>query len=360
MRRRHAPGGMLAIDATGGQVIAPAPSRPGRPGWLAGSVTGLHGQAHPERGPGCRSHRVLYPGLVRLVSLLPSATEIVYALGLGKDLVGVTFECDEPPAARSEKTIVVGGRDTRGMTPREIDCYVRAQLAVGADLFTLHAQALADLRPDLILTQDLCRVCALPSGHVEDALGYLGCRADVLSLDPHSLDEVLDSILMVGERVGVPDRATRLVGDLRARLARTAAAVAGRRRPAVAVTEWVDPPFTAGHWIPDLVTAAGGHPVAARPGAPSARTTWAAIAAEAPELLIVAPCGYHLRGAVEQAQSAAQALPGVPVWAIDADRLVVRPGPRLIDGVEAIASILHPDAVPTAPPATVHRVTASC
>jgi iron complex transport system substrate-binding protein len=296
---------------------------------------------------------------VRLVSLLPSATEIVYALGLGEDLVGVTFECDEPPAARSEKTIVVGGRDTRGMTPREIDSYVRAQLAAGADLYTLHARALADLRPDLILTQDLCRVCALPSGHVDEALGYLGCQADVLSLDPHSLDEVLDSILEVGRRTGVPDRAARLAGDLRARLARIATAVAGRRRPQVAVVEWVDPPFTAGHWIPDLVSAAGGQPVAARPGVPSVSTNWAAIAAAAPELIVVAPCGYHLPGAIEQARSAAQALPGVPVWAIDADGIVVRPGPRLVDGVEAIASILHPDAVPAPRPPAVHRVTAA-
>ena len=295
---------------------------------------------------------------MRLVSLLPSATEIVYSLGLGEDLVGVTFECDEPPAARSEKTIVVGGRDTRGLTAREIDSYVRAQLAAGADLYTLHARALADLRPDLILTQDLCRVCALPSGRVEDALGYLGCQADVLSLDPRSLDEVLDSILAVGERTGVPERATRLVGELRARLARTAAAVAGRRRPQVAVIEWVDPPFTAGHWIPDLVSAAGGEPVAARPGAPSVPVSWADIAAAAPELIIVAPCGYHLPGAIEQAEAAARALPGVPIWAIDADGIVVRPGPRVIDGVEAIASIIHPGAVPTARPPAVHRVTA--
>ena len=178
-----------------------------------------------------RAAPAAYPCLVRLVSLLPSATEIVYALGLGEDLVGVTFECDEPPAARSEKTIVVGGRDTRGMTAREIDSYVRAQLAAGTDLYTLHARALADLRPDLILTQDLCRVCALPSGHVEEALGYLGCQADVLSLDPHSLDEVLDSILEVGRRTGVPDRAARLVNDLRARLARVAAASPGAAAP---------------------------------------------------------------------------------------------------------------------------------
>jgi iron complex transport system substrate-binding protein len=293
---------------------------------------------------------------MRLVSLLPSATEIVYALGLGEDLVGVTFECDEPPSARAEKTVVVGGRDTSGMTPGEIDSYVRAQLAAGADLYTLHARALADLRPDLILTQDLCRVCALPSGHVEQALGYLGCQADVLSLDPYSLEDVLASILAVGLRTGVPDRAERLVNDLRARLARTATAVAGRHRPAVAVIEWVDPPFAAGHWIPDLVSAAGGRPVAARPGARSVPVTWADIAAAEPELAIVAPCGYDLAGAVEQAQAVVRALPGIEVWAIDADGIVVRPGPRLIDGVEAIASILHPGAV-GARPSAVCRVT---
>ena len=296
---------------------------------------------------------------MRLVSLLPSATEIVYALGLGEELVGVTFECDEPPAARSEKAVVVGGRDTRGMTPGQIDDYVRTQLAAGGDLYTLHAAALAALEPDLILTQDLCRVCALPSGHVEEALDYLGCQAEVLSLDPHSLEEVLDSILTVGQRTGASDRAARLVGELRARLGRTAARVAGRHRPRVAVVEWVDPPFTAGHWVPDLVMAAGGQPVAARPGAPSVQTSWSAIAAAAPEHVLVAPCGYHLADVIGQAQSVSRALPGAAVWAIDADGIVVRPGPRLVDGVEAIASILHPDAVPAAPPDTVHRVNGS-
>ena len=142
---------------------------------------------------------------MRLVSLLPSATEIVYALGLGDNLVGVTFECDEPPAARAEKEVVVGGRDTSGMTPADIDRYVRDQLASGEDLYTLHADALARLRPDLILTQDLCRVCALPSGHVAEALDYLGCSADVLSLDPYSLQDVLDTILTVGERTGATE-----------------------------------------------------------------------------------------------------------------------------------------------------------
>ena len=310
-----------------------------------------------RRGVGQPQARRAYSGLVRLVSLLPSATEIVYALGLGENLVGVTFECDEPAVARAEKTVVVGGRDTRGMAPGEIDSYVRTQLAAGRDLYTLHAEALAVLQPDLILTQDLCRVCALPSGHVEDALDYLGCHADVVSLDPHSLDDVLDSILMVGQRAGVIDRATRLVGELRSRLDRTAARVAGRRRPRVAVVEWVDPPFTAGHWVPDLVTAAGGEPVAARPGERSVQTTWPAIAAAAPEHVVVAPCGYHLAGAIEQAQLVAATLPDAAVWAIDADGIVVRPGPRLVDGVEAIASVLHPGHAPPVPSGAVHRVT---
>lgn len=283
------------------------------------------------------------------MSLLPSATEIVYALGLGDDLVAVTFECDEPAAVRAEKEVVVGGRDTSGMTPAQIDSYVRDRLAQGEDLYTLHADALARLRPDLILTQDLCRVCALPSGHVTQALDYLGCSADVLSLDPYTLDEVLDTILAVGERTGVADRAKRVVAGLRGRLAQVAALVEGRQRRRVAIVEWVDPPFAAGHWIPDLVTAAGGEPVAARPGQRSVPITWTEIAAADPDLVIVAPCGYHLAGAVSQAAALIAELPGVPVWAIDADSLVVRPGPRLVDGVAAIAAIVHPDAVPVPP-----------
>jgi iron complex transport system substrate-binding protein len=167
-------------------------------------------------------------------------------------------------------------------------------------------------------------VSLLPSGHVEDALCYLGCQADVLSLDPRSLDDVLDSILAIGDRAGVPDRAARLVADLRSRLARTAARVAGRRPPRVA--------------------------------APSVPTDWPAIAATAPEVLVVAPCGFHLPDAISQAESVARALPGIPVWAIDGDSLVVRPGPRLVDGVDALPSILHPDAVPAVPPGSVHRV----
>ncbi|GAB1691615.1 ABC transporter substrate-binding protein [Krasilnikovia sp. M28-CT-15] len=293
---------------------------------------------------------------MRLVSLLPSATEIVYALGLDDDLVGVTFECDEPPRARTEKAVVVGGRDTRGLDPAEIDAYVKQQLAAGGDLYTLHADALAGLAPDVILTQDLCRVCALPSGHVSDALTHLGCRADVVSLDPYTLEEVLGTIAEVGARTGVPGRAAALITALRDRLDAVAAAVAGRPRPRVVVVEWVDPPFTAGHWVPDLVTAAGGEPVAARPGAKSVETTWTELASADPDVVLVTPCGFHLDGAARQAQEVVPHFPGAQVWAVDGDALVVRPGPRLVDGVEAIAAALHPGTVPAPPPTAVTRI----
>jgi iron complex transport system substrate-binding protein len=283
---------------------------------------------------------------MRLVSLLPSATEIVYALGLGDQLVGVTFECDEPPSARIEKAVVVAGRDTSAMTPGEIDAYVRAKSTAGEELYTLHQDALAGLDPDIVITQDLCWVCAIPSGQVDDALAYLGCRADVVSLDPNSLEDVLESIHTVGARTGTQLRAAELVDELRARLASVAAAVAGRPRPRVAVVEWVDPPFPGGHWVPDLVAAAGGEPVAAMAHTPSAPTTWSDIARARPDVVIVAPCGYHLAGAAEQARTVADALRGPDIWAIDADGIVVRPGPRLVDGVEAIAAILHPSVVP--------------
>lgn len=293
---------------------------------------------------------------MRLVSLLPSATEIVYALGLGDDLVGVTFECEVPPADRAGRTIVVGGRDTRGMSPGEIDAYVRTQLAAGEDLYTLHADALAGLDPELILTQDLCRVCALPSDRVSDAVEYLGCRADVLSLDPYTLEDVLGTILAVGAAARVPDRAAAVVDGLRARLAAVTAAVAGRPRRRVAVVEWVDPPFGGGHWIPDLVRIAGGEPVAGHPGARSVPTTWAALRAAAPEVVLVTPCGFHLDGAAAQAAAVAPHFPGAEVWALDADGLIVRAGPRLVDGVEAIAAILHPTAVPQPPAGHLRRV----
>lgn len=297
----------------------------------------------------------------RIVSLLPSATEVVYALGAADRLVGVTFECDHPASARTDHAVVVGGTDTSGMTPAEIDAQVRARAAAGEDLYTLHEGALRGIDPDLVLTQDLCRVCALPSDVVDDALAHLGCSAEVLALDPASLDDVLGTVLTVGRALGLEQRAAQVVGALRARLDVVAGRVAGRARPRVAVVEWVDPPFVAGHWVPDLVTAAGGEEVCGRPGGRSVATTWEELVRARPDVVVVAPCGYHLDAAAEQAVVVADALsgaglPGAAVWAVDADGLVVRPGPRLVDGVEALAGVLHPDVVGPPDPTAVRQV----
>lgn len=283
---------------------------------------------------------------MRIASLLPSATEIVYALGLQEHLVAVTFECDEPATARTDHAVVVSGADTTAMTPAEIDAYVRARRAAGEDLYTLHQDALAPLDPTIVLTQDLCRVCALPTDRVDEALTHLGCTAQVVTLDPHRLDDVLTDIETVARACVVVPRGDLVVAQLRYRLAAVASAVAGRRRPRTAVVEWVDPLFEGGHWIPDLVEAAGGETVGGHPGRASGPTEWAALRALDPEVVLVAPCGYGLEGAAEQARVVQEHLPDAQVWAIDGDAVVVRPGPRLVDGVEAIASVLHPDAVP--------------
>ncbi len=283
---------------------------------------------------------------MRIVSLLPSATEIVYALGVDDQLVGVTFECNEPVRARQEKRIVVGGKDTSAMTPTDIDDYVRAQLNAGEDLYTLADGALSDLDPDLILTQDLCRVCAVPTAQVDEALDHLGCSAQVVTLDPYSLGEVLETINLVGSHTGASAQAKSLVASLQQRLETVATAVAGLEKPRVAVIEWVDPLFTGGHWIPDQVVAAGGIAVGGHAGQSSHESSWAALRDENPDIAIVSPCGYDLEGATAHAEVVARELPGVDVWAIDGDAVVVRPGPRLVDGVEAMASIFHPGAVP--------------
>lgn len=288
---------------------------------------------------------------MRIVSLLPSTTEILFAVGVGDDVVGVTFECDFPPEARS-RCIVSTSTLTAGLTAQQIDAAVRARLAAGEDLYRLDEGALRDLDPDLVVTQDLCAVCAVDVSNVDAALEHLGCQARVLTVDPGTLEEVLASIVTVGGVTGRGAAAAELVAGLRSRLDRVAAAVAGRRRPRVAVLEWTDPPFTAGHWVPGMVQAAGGTPVLGESGRRSQVTTWAEVARSAADLVVISPCGYGLPAAVEVATRvrAAGYLPErVPVWAVDADAAFVRPGPRLVDGVEALAGLCHPDAVPPRP-----------
>jgi iron complex transport system substrate-binding protein len=284
---------------------------------------------------------------VRIVSLLPSATEILFAVGAGADVVGVTFECDFPPEAR-QRRVVSNTTLPEGLTPGQIDAAVRARLEAGEDLYTLDEGALRAMDPDLVVTQDLCAVCAVDISEVDQALEHLGCRADVLTLDPMTLDEVMASIETVGRATGTEERARTVVRSLRRRLDRLAGLVAERPRPRMALLEWTEPPFCAGHWVPDLVQAAGGQAVLGKGGARSEQIEWAAVAAADPDVIVVAPCGYRLEGATELARQLLVSghLPaGVPVWAVDADAAFVRPGPRLVDGVEALAHIAHPDAV---------------
>ncbi|MBA2507193.1 MAG: ABC transporter substrate-binding protein [Nocardioidaceae bacterium] len=281
---------------------------------------------------------------MRIVSLLPSTTEILYGLGAGNDIVGVTFECDYPAAARGTRIVSTSSLPC-GLTPAEIDLAVSERLAAGEDLYHLDAGALADLDADVVVTQDLCAVCAVDVGVVDEALAHLGCAAQVVTVDPHTLAEVLDSIEQLGAVCGRQAAASELVAGLRGRLDAVAATVRGQPRPRALVLEWTDPPFAPGHWVPEMVEAAGGTSVLGVPAAPSQRVGWEAVRASAPEVIVSAPCGFALPASVALAGElvAGQQLPAhVPVWAVDANASFARPGPRLVDGVQALAAIMHP------------------
>jgi iron complex transport system substrate-binding protein len=279
---------------------------------------------------------------VRIVSLLPSTTEILFAIGAGDDVVGVTFECDFPEEART-RTIVSTSAMPEGMTPAEIDAFVAAAMAKGDDLYHLDEGALAGLDADLVVTQDLCAVCAVDVSVVDDALAHLGCTAEVLTIDPHTLDEVFESILTLGRATGHETEAARLVASQGSRLDVVRREAGGGPTPRVMFLEWTDPPFAPGHWIPEMVEAAGGEPLLATPGEKSRRVTWEAVHAAEPHVVVVAPCGFDRDGCQRLADElvASGALPaGVPVLAVDANASWARPGTRLIDGVEELAGLL--------------------
>jgi iron complex transport system substrate-binding protein len=295
---------------------------------------------------------------VRIVSLLPSATEVLFAVGAGDDVVGVTFECDYPAEARNRR-IVSTSALPEGLSAAEIDRVVSERMRAGEDLYHLDEGALAGLDADLVVTQDLCAVCAVDVSVVDDALAHLGCRADVLTVDPHTLDEVLESVVTLGASTGRSAAAERIVADARQRLATVERAVRGMRRPRALVLEWTDPPFAPGHWVPEMIERAGGVSVLGTTGEKSFRTTWDAVTDARPEVVVVAPCGYHLDAAAGLAADlvARKLLPaGIPVWAVDANASFARPGPRLVDGVVALAAVFHPDAVAAPDPAMARRI----
>ena len=282
---------------------------------------------------------------MRIVSLLPSTTEILFAIGAGDDVVGVTFECDHPTEART-RTIVSTSAMPEGLAPAEIDAFVTSAMSRGEDLYHLDEGALSGLDADLVVTQDLCAVCAVDVSVVDDALAHLGCTAEVLTIDPHTMDEVFDSIGTLGRATGHEAEADELVSGLRERLSAVRRRVAGRARPRVMLLEWTDPPFAPGHWVPEMIEAAGGEPLLGTPGEKSRRVTWEQVHAADPEVVIVAPCGFDREGAQALADElvANGGLPGgVPVHAVDANAAWARPGTRLVDGVEELAGILYKD-----------------
>lgn len=284
---------------------------------------------------------------MRIVSLLPSTTEILFAIGAGDDVVGVTFECDHPEEARS-RTIVSTSAMPEGLAPREIDDFVAAAMQRGDDLYHLDEGALAGLDAELVVTQDLCAVCAVDVSVVDDALAHLGCTAEVLTIDPHTLAEVLESIRVLGRATGREVEADALVQNTHRRLADVVRRVGTRPRPRVALLEWTDPPFAPGHWIPEMIDLAGGEPVLGTAGDKSVRVTWDDVHAARPDVVVVAPCGYDRAGAQALADElvASGVLPdGVHVHAVDANASWARPGTRLIDGIEELADVLS--SVPT-------------
>ncbi|MCU1483527.1 MAG: transporter substrate-binding protein [Actinomycetia bacterium] len=295
---------------------------------------------------------------MRIVSLLPSATEIVYALGLGDQLVGVTHDCDFPADART-KARVSRTLLPPDATPVEIDRLVTAaSVPGGSPTEVLDEDVLARLDPELIITQDLCAVCAIPTDDVQAALTTLGCTAEVVSLDPSSIDEVLAGISQVGAATRTDAEAAALVAGLRDRLDRVRASVHGLPRRRVFALEWGDPPFNGGHWIPEMIELAGGAPVLCEPGRDSVRVGWDQIAAAEADVVVFTPCGYSLDEAAAEGKGLLDRpeIAGAEVWAVDADSLFVRPGPRLVDGIEVLAALLHPDAVGPVPPTSAHQL----
>jgi len=269
---------------------------------------------------------------VRIVSLLPSATEIVADLGLEGSLVGRSHECNWPESVRRVPIVSSSRIDSENLSGRQIDDAVTVAMAEGEALYAVDAGLLAELQPDVIITQDLCRVCAVSGNDL------IGLRAKTISLGPHTLAEVAESVRYLARELGVPEKGEAAAAEMEQRIGRVRHAVAGKKRPRVFVAEWIDPPFACGHWIPEMVEAAGGEEVLGRAGQRSVRTTWDLVRAARPDLIIAAPCGFDEERARREGQSIDA---GCPVVAVDADRYFVRPAPSLARGVEILARIFH-------------------
>jgi iron complex transport system substrate-binding protein len=287
---------------------------------------------------------------MRIVSLVPHATELLFALGAGPEVVGVTHECDFPPAAAQLPHVT---RDVlpAGLSAAEIDAAVRERTLEGEAIYELDREALVRLEPELIVTQALCPVCAVSYDEVAKVAKTLPSKPKVIALDPKTLGETLGDVRTLAQATDRREQGEALVAELAARIDRVKLAVRGQPRPRVAALEWLDPVFVAGHWTPQLIELAGGEDVLGLPGEPSQTVSWEELAATQPEVVVAMPCGYDEQRAHVEALTYASELAGLNagrVVAVNASAYFSRPGPRLVDGLELLAHVLHPQQVPQA------------
>jgi iron complex transport system substrate-binding protein len=290
---------------------------------------------------------------MRIASLVPSATEMLFAVGLGDSVVGVTHECDYPPRAAKlphlTRTVL-----REGLDPVQIDTAVKATVAEGRALYELDEELMAELAPDLIVTQAVCEVCAVSYEDVVAVAGRLESSPRVLQQDPSTLGEMLEDVLRLGEAAGIEEDAHELRGELEGRLAVVRAAVGDAPRPRVIALEWLDPPYVGGHWLPEMISIAGGEDVAGPPGLKSPEVGWGALSGLEPDVVVSMPCGWYVEEARRQTLAQWERVASLGarrVYAVDAASSFSRPGPRLVDGVELLGHLLHPDLL--APPGSI-------
>lgn len=290
---------------------------------------------------------------LRICSLVPAATEVLFALGLGDSVVGVSHECDFPPEATSRPVVTASLVETGELSSAAVDDAVRAASSNGHPLYAVDAERWAEVAPDVVVTQELCAVCAVSSDDVGAVVEATGLDTETIAYSPGTLDGIVDGIEELGRRFGADGEADELVAGMRGRLERVGAALASvETAPRVFVAEWLEPPYTAGHWVPDMVAAAGGMDVAGLAGERSYRLQWSDVARLAPDVVVLAPCGFDLDRTLAEIAPLELAghLLGTPareesrVFAVDADAMFSRPGPRVVDGVELLAYLLHPQA----------------
>ena len=288
---------------------------------------------------------------LRIISFLPAATEMVFALGLGDALVGVSHECDFPAAAKTKPVVVKPAMALEKMTLREIDVAVAERIRSGQSLYQVDENLLRELKPDLILTQNLCQVCGPAGNEITVVLKCLTPKPEIVWMSPHSIEGIFQNILELGKATNRLRQAEAIVAERRARLEKVSTRTKNISRPQIFCMEWADPVYCAGHWVPEMIEIAGGVDELARKGTDSVRIKWDDVLNYAPEILILSPCGFHLAQALEQI-SILKSLPGwaeIPavrngkVFAADANSYFARPGPRVVEGTELLAHLIHPE-----------------